>query len=203
MFNIGVFPYFSLALTLLFFPPDWPRRVFNWPRKTGVDGTAEPPPAAVGGGARAAIVAFLSVWFAIQIALPLRHYLYPGYASWTEEGHRFAWHMKLRDKDGDVRFLLTRKADGESWQVDPSHRLTDRQYAKMSTRPYMTQQYAYHLAREAREQGLGEVEVRAIGRASLNGREAQPLIDPDVDLASQPRTFWRRKEWILPMRTDE
>jgi len=32
--------------------------------------------------------------------VPLRHLLYPGYVSWNEQGHRFAWQMKLRDKEG-------------------------------------------------------------------------------------------------------
>ena len=36
----------------------------------------------------------------------LRHWLYPGNVSWTEEGHRYAWHMKLRDKDCTATFEL-------------------------------------------------------------------------------------------------
>ena len=31
LYSIGVFPVLASALTLLFLPPDWPRRVFNWP----------------------------------------------------------------------------------------------------------------------------------------------------------------------------
>ena len=27
LFNIGMFPWFMICATLLFFPPDWPRRV--------------------------------------------------------------------------------------------------------------------------------------------------------------------------------
>jgi hypothetical protein len=34
--------------------------------------------------------------------------------------------------------------------------------------------------------------------ASLNGREPQPLIDPVVDLATQPRTL-APASWIVPL----
>ncbi len=34
--------------------------------------------------------------------------------------------------------------------------------------------------------------------ASLNGREYQFLIDPNTDLAAQPRTLWPA-DWILPL----
>ena len=40
-----------------------------------------------------------SVFLLVQLTLPLRHYIYQGNVSWTEQGHRFAWHMKLRSKN--------------------------------------------------------------------------------------------------------
>ena len=40
-------------------------------------------------------------------------HLYPGDVAWTEEGHRFAWHMRLKDKVGAARFLV-RFAGGRS-----------------------------------------------------------------------------------------
>ena len=131
--------------------------------------------------------------------LPLRHFIIPGEVSWTEEGNRFAWHMKLRDKDASANFTLTNVA-GESWQVDPFDHLTARQLRKMSTRPYLILQYAHFLAEDAAAQGQGEVAVRAEVWASLNGRPIQQLIDPTVNLAAQPRTPWP-VDWILPLTT--
>lgn len=37
-----------------------------------------------------------------------RHYLIAGTPSWTEEGHRFSWHMKLREKSGTVTFVVSK-----------------------------------------------------------------------------------------------
>ena len=192
LFSIGVFPWFSIAITLLFFPPDWPRRIFNWPFPAGAH--RQPAPAA----RRGLTLALLGIYMAVQLLLPLRHWLYPGNVSWTEEGHRFAWHMKLRDKDADSTFILTDVDTGETWEVDPDDDLTSRQYRKMSARPYMALAYAHHLAQRELENGR-RVEVRAHVWAALNGRGYERLIDPDVDLAAQPRTFFASSPWILPL----
>ncbi len=37
-----------------------------------------------------------------QVYLPVRHYFIPGNVFWTEEGHRMAWRMMLRNKAGEV-----------------------------------------------------------------------------------------------------
>jgi hypothetical protein len=192
LFSIGIFPWFMIAATAVFFNPNWPRHALNL---LGLGQKSSDAPAKIklpNWG-----LTLLAVYVLLQILLPLRHFIIPGEVSWTEEGHRFAWHMKLRDKDASANFTITNAAD-ESWQVDPLEHLTVRQLSKMSTRPYMILQYAHFLAGEAAAQGHGEVEVRADVWASLNGRPAQQLIDPTVNLAAQPRTP-RPVDWILPL----
>lgn len=68
----------------------------------------------------------------------------------------------------------------------------------MAGQPDMILQFAHHLAAEARRAGRAGVQVRARVTASLNGREPQLLVDPEVDLAAQPRTL-RRASWIVPL----
>jgi hypothetical protein len=69
----------------------------------------------------------------------------------------------------------------------------------MASRPHMILEFAHHLARDF-EARLGRpVEVRAEVTCSLNGREPQLLVDPEVDLAREPRGQ-RHKPWILPLR---
>ena len=55
---------------------------------------------------RLSLMLAICVFAALQLLMPLRHWLYPGNPNWTEEGHRFAWHMKLRDKDATAVFEL-------------------------------------------------------------------------------------------------
>jgi hypothetical protein len=141
----------------------------------------------------------LAGYLAIQVLVPLRHFLYPGNVSWTEEGHRFSWHMKLRDKEAEVQFLATDPSTGRTWGIDPLQTLGFDQYSEMSTRPDMILQFSHHLAAQLQARGHERIEIRARVMASLNGRRPQLLIDPSVDLAAQPRSLLPA-DWIVPLR---
>jgi hypothetical protein len=207
-FNIGIFPWLTLFGTLIFFEPDWPRRV--WRALTnrsamathvdtaegGNDLAAAAPAAATG---RRLVIVLLAVWFAFQVLVPLRHLLYPGNVSWTEEGHRFAWQMMLREKGGVAKFSVTDPASGRVWPVNLPDYLTPRQARKMATRPDMLLQFAHHLQRVwEREKNLPGVEVRVTTAISLNGRPPVLLLDPARDLAAVPRDL-STADWILPL----
>jgi hypothetical protein len=204
IFQIGIFPWFMLAATLFFFPPDLPRRFAHavlHPSDVPYQPPAPPGDAALPLGGlslrRRALVALLAVYMAVQILVPLRHFLYPGDVSWTEEGHHFSWHMKLRDKDSTALFNLKDPASGRTWTVDLRQCRT-RQCDKMAGLPDMIIQFAHHLAEEKRREGYPDIEVRVVVLASLNGRRPQPLIDPSVDLAKVRRSM-RPARWIMPL----
>ena len=57
-------------------------------------------------------------------------------------------------------------------------------------------QFSHAIADSLRADGYEQVEVRANVMASLNGRDYQPLIDPTVNLAEQPRTL-APAPWIV------
>jgi hypothetical protein len=196
LFDIGVFPWLMIAATTIFFAPDWPRRLHLLPPRRAP--ALDPPVAPVPLG-RPVVLAAAAAYLAIQALVPLRHFLYPGEVSWTEEGHRFSWHMMLRDKEAEAVFITTDLEKGTSRTVEPRDYLTRRQEQAMAGRPDMILQFAQYLAEELRRSGASRVEVRARVTASLNGRPAQLLIDPDVNLASQPRSL-RPSAWILPLR---
>lgn len=116
MFEIGIFPWFMVCATMLFFPPDWvqvePPKSADEPAKGAkgsgrsavVEPAARPMLPAPAVRTQKLIMALLAAWVALQLVLPFRHLLYPGDVSWTEEGHYFAWHMKLRRKHGSTTF---------------------------------------------------------------------------------------------------
>jgi vitamin K-dependent gamma-carboxylase len=95
VFYIGIFPWFTLFASLLFFEPDWPKRLSSWLRRkfpsdgtaVGMDQTKDSPvsvyttPAAQ----QHLTLAFVVLWSASQIFIPLRHVLYPGNVSWTKK----------------------------------------------------------------------------------------------------------------------
>jgi hypothetical protein len=131
-------------------------------------------------------------WFLVQTTVPLRHWLIPGQVNWTEEGHNFSWHMKLRVKRGRVRFLVV--TPEARLEVHPREVLTARQARKMATRPEMIRQFAHEL----RRRHGGTATVYAASFASLNGRPFQRLVRLDVDLSRQEHTLGAA-HWIVPL----
>ena len=221
IFQIGIFPWFMLGATLIFFPPDSMRRVVRWIIRAfaSADSPAASPSAqtkSVPGPTvnsaplsavakcdrlsteQKAVAVLLTTYLALQFVLPLRHYAYPGNVSWTEEGHNFAWHMKLRTKKAEALFTVTHPASGQAWTIDPQEHLEAHQLMKMATHPDMILQFSHYLAEQKRREGYENVEVRARVMASLNGREPQLLIDPAADLTKE-RLSLLPARWILPL----
>jgi hypothetical protein len=198
LFSIGIFPWMMIAATAIFFAPDFPRRlVKRWfPVKQ-----QRPLPLIDPKHLRwwrSNTCTLLSIYLVLQLLIPLRHFLYPGNVNWTYEGHRFSWHMKLLSKQGDVQFFVTDPIRDRTWEFDPETYLTRWQARTMAGRPDMILQFSHHIADEMRKAGYERVEVRAEAMLSLNGRNPQLLIDPDVDLAAQPRSL-SAASWIMPL----
>lgn len=272
LFSIGIFPWFMVLATLIFFPPDWPGKLIRdiaiertrrgmlcvavgvatgylalecrgepaiipfvggalagallywtlaerlqrrapgmsfasalWhPAEVSARAPAESPaesPAPLAGrltGRQWLIAGLLALWMAMHVLLPLRHFLIPGDVNWTEEGHRFAWHMKLRDKSVRIKLYAVDPATGKRHKVKHRNYLTKRQSSRMAKRPYMIRQFAHYLAKVYEKKGMKGVEIYAKIKVSLNGRPLQYIVDPEVDLAKQPISYWKA-DWIKPL----
>ena len=200
MFTIGIFPWFMIAATLLFFHPSWPRQLLHIFTKKWSRGVPSIPVAAnfTLAPMQHIVTYALVFWFALHTFLPLRHWLYPGYVSWTEEGHRFAWHMKLRTKSGRGIFTIQDKDTGRRSLINPENYLQEWQINKMIDRPYLIWQFAQIVKEDYEDRGMN-VGVYANVRASLNARPMQVLITPDYDLTEVPRFLFKRSYWIEPM----
>jgi len=185
LFNIGIFPWLALAGTLLFLPPSWFRFWQSLPSaeaKISIDRRKQ------------FLLVATMFYFAIQILLPLRHFLFSGIVSWTEAGHTLAWHMKLRTKDGETVFYAS-FPDGHTEVIVAENYLTNRQFSQMSDNPDMILRFAQYLSSLDAYQ---ESEIRAWSMMSLNGRASQLMIDPTANLVTQPIDL-RADDWILPL----
>ena len=212
IFDIGIFPWLMLGALLIYFPPGLMRRfarAFMSPQEGFLD--AEPSPAsakpaliaennAALSGSQKLVAGLLAAYLVVQLLFPLRHYLYPGNVSWTEEGHNFAWHMKLRTKSGAAVFTVTHPESGQTWTIKPEDYLKSHQLMKVITKPDLIVHFAHYLAEEKRREGYDNVEVRARVMASLNGRQRQLLVDPNVDLVKEQVSLLPTR-WILPLTT--
>ena len=198
LFSIGIFPWFMLFSTPLFFDP---RRLQFVNRLDDLFGTRHPTIKAyeVSDRERRLVPIAVVVFAAYHVFMPLRHWLYPGNVNWTEEGHTFAWHMKLRNKTGVLRFVVTDKDTGESVVVNQADFLSSRQRRKMRSRPDMIVHFAHHLETIYRDRGHRDVMIFADSQMSLNGRPRHRMIDNNVDLTEIERSVWPPADWILPL----
>jgi hypothetical protein len=108
--------------------------------------------------------------------------------------------MKLRTKVGEGLFTITHPRSGQTWTIKPEDYLESHQVMKVITKPDLLVLFSHFLAEEKRREGYNDVEVRARVMVSLNGREPQLLIDPNVDLAKEEVSLLPTR-WILPLTT--
>lgn len=194
LFPIGMFPFIMVAAATVFFDPSWPRRF------AGRFGQGAPPSAASVTSYRPRLILGLSafaLYGAVQILVPLRAFAYRGNVLWHEQGMRFSWRVMVREKNAAVTYLVEDARTGRTIEVHPRRYLDARQEREFATQPDLVLQLGHHIAHEWRERTGMSVRVRVEALASLNGRRAGLLIDPQVDLATTPDGL-AAASWILP-----
>lgn len=198
LFNIGIFPWIMMGSALIFFPPDWPKQLYNYFRKSKIHEDKKISATLQGGGINKIMLMFFTIFFVFQIGIPLRHWLYPGNLLWTEEGFRFSWNVMISEKNGMVEYKVVDEASHQQWLEDPKKYLKPWQYKQMSTQPDMILEFAHYLAKLYGQRGHPHVKIYADTLTSLHGSLPSPLINPDIDLVNV-RDSILPKPWIMPM----
>ena len=193
VFQVGIFPYLSLAFCLFFFEPDTIRRIFLRKKPLYSDAQVQIPKN------YRVYVSLFSIYFLIQIALPLRHHLIEDDVLWTEEGHRLSWRMMLRAKGGSTTFRVVNKNTNETTLVKFEDYLSKKQERTVSSKPDVMWQFAQRLKKTYAEKGQ-DVAVYVTAYVSVNGRRGEMLIDPKVDLANEEWSHFKHHDWILPSK---
>lgn len=189
LFPIGVFPLLALSLGFLFLDPAWARRVMRLGPPASPARRWSPPPAL-----RPLVLPALGLWFAVQLALPLRPWLLSSEPAWTERGTLYSWRMMISAKDCELDFVVTAGDPPREVAVEWRSLLTDDQLEVLAGTPELIAWFARELRARTEAQGHGDVAVYARSYCALNGRPFRPLVDPDVDLARAEG--W---DWILPL----
>lgn len=197
IFQIGIFPYLALAFSVFFFEPETIRNLFFKARRPVIPSRIQYPPykniLLVGG----------LLYFAIQLALPLRHYAFEDDVLWTEEGHRMSWRMMLRSRSGKGDFKVVDKKTQESFCINPKDYLTKGQERKVFSYPDFAWQFAQYLRTEFAKQNRDIAVYLEHSRLSINGKPYAPFIDSQTDLASEPWQPFRHHPWILPSNLED
>ena len=191
VFQIGIFPFMSLAFAFFFFSSKNLQQRFL-PKKEHYDlGEVKVPPYSK------IISGILCLYFIIQIALPLRHLAIKDDVLWTEEGHRLSWRMMLRSKTGYTTMYTLDKKTQEKSKYNIKEILTQKQQRTVGTKPDVIWQLAQRIKQIQAAKGI-DVAVFADTKVSVNGGAYARLINDTIDLGSQKWTPLKHHFWILP-----
>jgi hypothetical protein len=194
-FNIGMFPFIMLTITIIFFREEFHMRILATLRRmTGYYNKKGITPSVA--SVRPVFAAALAVFFLVQVLLPFRYLLYQGSLFWTEQGYRFSWRVMLMEKAGAAFFSVRDKRTGLKSEVDNGEYLSCMQEKMMATQPDMMVDYAKFLKAEYAKKGYLDPEVHVLSYVTLNGGGSREFIDPKVDLASQSNSILENKEWV-------
>ena len=193
LFPIGMFPFFMIAFTTIFFSAKFHEQFF--PSNTLSQSNKEH----LSNEGSSKLKFLLGIYLVIQIILPLRFMAYPGDVFWTEEGYRFSWRVMLMEKAGYATFYLHDQEKGRIHTFNNQDYLTPNQEKMMSTQPDFILQFAHYLKGESNITFPVEPELRAEVYISLNGAPSTLYFDPTIDLGKIEDSF-KHKTWLYPKK---
>lgn len=193
VFQIGIFPYLSLAFSLFFFPAEKIQKLFLKKKPFYASDEISIPKF------KTPLIIIFIIYFVIQIGLPLRHHFIEDDVLWTEEGHRLSWRMMLRSKSGQTTYWVENKDTGKRTYVDLNKYLTRKQKRAASVKPDVIWQFSQRLKQKFKDKGQ-DVTVYVDCKVSINGKPYKTLINPNIDMASVEWDVFKHSDWILPSK---
>ena len=191
-FNIGIFPYLSVALNLFFLDAASLRKLFfkRYPIPSPVINNDK-------NFARNKMLVYaFGIYFIFQLIIPMRSWFYTGNVFWTEEGYRMSWKMMMRSKNGSIYFKVIDSGTHKQWINDPSKIFSSEHVNSLAISPDIIWQYAQRLKNDFAKKGVANVQVYAITNVSLNRSKPMPLIDTTVNLAAVKWQPFTHSTWI-------
>lgn len=195
VFQIGIFPYMSIAFAFFFFSSETLQKRFLPKKPRYTKGEILVPKH------KPWLIAVFSLYFAVQIALPLRHLFFKDDVLWTEEAHRLSWRMMLRSKRGMLTVWIEDKNSGKRERYNYSNILSSKQSRNVSTKPDMLWQLAQRIKASESEKGR-DVAVYMDVKVKVNDGEFFRFIDFKTDLAAESWYHFKHHDWILPSPQD-
>ena len=192
IFQIGIFPYLSIAFSVFFFEPETIRKIFF---KSKIPLTTSK---VIIPNYKSILLIVAAVYFLTQLLLPVRHYTFEDDVLWTEEGHRMSWRMMLRSRQGKGRYKVVDKNTEEVFIINPKDYVSRSQERKIFAYPDFAWQFAQYLKKEFKEENRDVSVYLENSKISINRKPYELFIDSKTDLAAE--TWYRTKHhsWILP-----
>lgn len=180
--KIGIFPFLALSFIVLLYDTI-PLKFLNGNEEISLSNRINTK----------FFLVFFIPFFIVQIILPLRHHFIKGDVLFTEEGHRLAWRMMLRERKGTLNIKVVNKKTGVSHYHNYASELTPKQVKLLSNSPDIIWQYCQKLKKEARQ----PISIFVECSVSINRRPYYKLIDEKTDMAKAKFDYFRHNEWVL------
>lgn len=197
LFNIGIFPWFSIGTTLLYLGPQFPEKIFAKLSPKKIIPWAKAPD---GAKALPNWGFYLLVFFiAYNLLIPLRYHFLPGDPHWSELGHSYSWRMKLRNKWAkNVTFYFMDRKTGKKWEHPWKKWLSPKQMRAVAKRPDLMLVFIDYLKEYYAKEGITDLRIRVRNVVSLNYREAERLITYRYNMDQAKDCWFCYPEWLTP-----
>ncbi len=218
IWNIGVFPWLMMALTILFFEPDladrWWNKITKAKKKTATKTkqkkkkkSSKPKnlwtksPLSFSSKQKKITVFFLSVFVLFQLLFPLRHFvLYRDTPAWHGMGDYFSWRMMLTDRTSAIRYKIGVPGEGIVGYLSVEDYLVKRQLGVLAVRPKCLVRFAKFIGDEmAANANIPNPEVYVTAWRTVNMRPHQLQIDSTLNLTNVAYPLVKHPDWVLPM----
>ena len=196
VFKIGIFPWLSISLSALFFPPEIFEKFHE--KYLKADFSLRPDYIYPSIKKQQLVIWSLAILITYQLLMPLRQHLYPSDPTWSEEAHRFSWRMMLRSKVGSLHYVLVNPETKERKRVFPHNLLLPKQTRVVKTHPEMILQFAHYLGEKTLKEEGYLPEIYAQSKVKLNGRPFFMMVDSARNLMEIENKIWPPADWILP-----
>ena len=198
--DIGVFPFFMIGATMLFFEPDFfekwlPNTFANDKQKKKMATQNE-----INTSLSTLHKALIGTYVSLQLLLPFRCLLITSNPNWYGPGQRFSWRMKIQNRvEKELSYAIFDMDSKTILTFDPHTALTVTQINTLIQDPRMILRFAQFLGDDAHKREMKNVKVKAKVLISYNGRTPQLIIDQDKDLLSVTNKGTDIPKWVLPL----
>ncbi|MEZ4857541.1 MAG: HTTM domain-containing protein [Flavobacteriaceae bacterium] len=191
VFQVGIFPYMSIAFAFFFFSSETLIKRFKLKRPVYTALEISYPKFKPLG------ITLFTIYFLFQLGLPLRHWFFKDDVLWTEEGHRLSWRMMLRSRSGQLLFWAENKTTCQRDNYPYLPLLSSDQIKSVRNKPDFIWQMAQRIKKIEAEKG-NDVAVYVTCKVKINSGKYHTFIDPNIDIAVQKWNPFKHHDWILP-----
>lgn len=200
--DIGIFPFFMICATILFFDSaKVGRYVDNIFSKKSAEDAAETPIETSQQKQpkfRKLALICIAIFVLFQLLFPFRHFLFTSNPEWTGVAQRFSWRMKMQSRNvTQFSMSLVDRETSQKYNLDGTTFVTKNQFMHMPEDPYTFVHLAKYISKKLYiERGLINPIIKAELMVEFNGMPAQYMLDPRIDLTKVDENKLAAHPWI-------